>query len=242
MSEKYDPYADALEDRPTFFYGQFDLEAYEGFFQAGHRGGIHYDENAHGPDQWRMLLVDVTYIPLSAQNKIIENTLSVRGNRSAEYQDILRPALEILAPRVAELKNLTMGQFHVTYAIKNMFIRAEWVDRIPKDGFRTLKPDTVYADKAECQTAFVAETGRDATPPEPIPFSPEEVAQKIEPSPERVAFAAFLPTMWAQAKNQAAVNGTDAEAEMAIILDANKMMADAGLTVDSEEVKEVMSK
>jgi len=51
----------------------------------------------------------------------------------------------------------------------------------------------------------------------------------------------FLPTLWSQAQRQATANGTAAAAEMKAILEANNDLA-KHFTLDSPEVKEVMSK
>jgi len=237
----YDPFDAAMSDEPEMVYGLLTTDAFLGLFLEGQRGAVPYDENAHGHLNKRPYpCIRLIVTPLDPTRQVFEDDYAKFFN---QYQNIVRPSLVAMTDRVAQLKNLTEEQFNVLKELNGMYVkcaRAPYKSK-SKDGSTEYnrvahKLIEVYTNENECAIAFESETGQSATP-EPIPFE----SPPVEADPERTTFATFLPALWSQAQNQATANGSDAKDELVTILAANPMLA-VHFTIDSPEVKEVMTK
>jgi hypothetical protein len=243
MTDQYDPYDDAMTQDPSYFYGQVHVEAFQGFFQTGHKGPIRFDANVHGADHKHYLVIEFTFTPLDATKQIFAISCM---KWSPEFNQILRPSLEQVAEQIASIKTLTVGQFNPMREVSSMWVKTKRVprpDNAENETWTTMEFAQVYAAEADCIAAMESETGRSATPEE-IPFTPDEVAQAQASEgdlAERTALIIFLPSQWVEAKNQAERNGTDPKDEMVEVLKAKPMLAKY-FTIESPEVQEVMSK
>lgn len=229
----YDPYEDAMTPEPDHFHGQVNVEAFQGFFEKG-VGATPYDENAHG-DRKHYLIIHFEFTPVDPARKVFSvNTVKW----SPEFNQVLRPSLELVSEQLASIKSLVVGQFNPLKEVTSMYVKCE---RIPRPGnkegetWTTMKFQAVYPDEATCVAAWEADTGEQlgGSPVADLPFMPDDV-KKESPvqDPQRASMAAFLPALWVQ-------SGQDI-IKMAGLLKDNPMIG-AHFTVESPEVREVMN-
>lgn len=241
MSQQYDPYEDAMTPDSGLFFGQVHIEAFQGFFQKGQQGAMPYDELAHGKGQKHYLIIEFTFSPINPQRQIFRIS-TVKW--AAEFNQVLRPSMEIVAEQIAKLKNMTMGQFNMLRELSSMYVKCNRVPRPDnKEGqtWTTMEFVQVYPNEATCRAAWEQETDQVLVKLEDLPFMPEPASPVRKPPTdyERQTFAAFLPALCAQAKSEAKANGTEPAQNLANLLAANPMLA-AHFTTDSPEVRKIM--
>jgi len=234
----YDPYDDAMTSDPDFFYGQVNVEAFQGFFEKG-VGATPYNEMAHG-DRKHYLIIQFIFTPIDPTRKVF--TIST-VKWSPEFNQVLRSSLEVVSEQLAGIKNLVIGQFNPLREVSGMYVRCERVprpDNKENETWTTMRFQQVYSNETTCVAAWETDTGKElgGSPMADLPFMPDDIPDSQQPGhsvpipdPQRVSLAVFLPALWQQ-------SGKDM-IEMSKVLRANPMLA-AHFTVESPEVVEVM--
>lgn len=199
-----DPYNAAMSDPPKLFAGEVRVSEtrWVTFTNDG--------KNASGKDMWSMheyepslfqqanvtegmfnaSQVRFVIAPLDATLKFIEHEMGAKNRKSPEFAVVVRPSLELLAPRIAELRGVPYSDSfrkQVIRHLKGLWVTGEFVPR-PKDpDWDTLKFTGVFATREECEQALSTGT----TP----------IVETTEPTtdPQRVSLAEFLPFFWDQA-------------------------------------------
>lgn len=230
----YDPYDDAMTDEPDIFFGRVNVEAFQGFFEKG-VGATPYDENAHG-DRKHYLIIHFEFTPIDVTRK----TFSVNTVKwAAEFNQVLRPSLEVVSEQLARIKGLTVGQFNPLRAVSGMYVKCARVprpDNKENETWTTMSFIQVYLDEATCVAAWEADSGKElgGSPVADMPFMPDDdtpLQYAMAPADVRASMAGFLPKLWEQA-------GGDMM-KMHKLLTDNPMIG-AHFTVESSEVVEVM--
>ena len=238
---EYDAFEDAMTDEPSRFFGQVSIEAYQAVF-AKDAGGkwqkpeqyipeLHGSEEELAKDDDKFLgtQIDFSITPVDPTRKIISRTVGAKNRKRPEFARVIRPSIEALSARIAEIKGLQPGQFNPLKELSGMWVAGEFVPRPSnKEGetWTTLKFVAVYADQAACEAAANEAYNREGDD-EPA----AEAAQDNGQDAAKAALVPFLAPLWEQAGHDAA--------KMTELLGVNPLLSSA-FTMDSQEVKDVM--
>lgn len=238
---EHDAFDDAMTDEPSRFFGQVTVEAYQVLF-AKDAGGkwqkpepylpeLHGDEAeiAKDDDKFLSTQIDLSITPVDPTRKIISRTVGAKNRRNPEFQRVIRPSIEALAAKIAELKGLQAGQFNPLRELSGMWVGGEFVPRPSnKEGetWTTLKFTDVYASQDECAAAADEAYSRDSED-EPEAEQKQDNGQDAA----KAALVPFLAPLWEQAGHDAAKMGE---------LLANNPLLSSAFEMDSPEVQAVM--
>ena len=239
----YDPYDEAMHDPPSLFFGLLKTFAWAvigsrpaGMPWKGNTTFEDYVEELHGTrdeidkeeDRFLSTNIEFSLTPTDPTRKVMTRKVSV-NKKQKEFYHVVRPAIQALADRVAEVKNLVPGQFNPLKEFTDIWVAGEFVpnpDNKPDENWKTWKFTRVFASQEECAAAANEAYNRD---------SDDEPADDAEPDNgqdvDRAKLAPFLEVIWKQA-------GGDS-AKMAELLADNPVLSPY-FTVDSPEVLAVM--
>jgi len=178
---EYDPFDAAMQDEPQLFAGRCSVSAWTCVLIKG-QGKVPYDPQQH-QGMKTSTAIEITIEPLDPTRPLIQRDML---NWTADFKSVVRPSVEALAPRIAEILSLPMEQVNALKALNGLWVSGEFVPRPDNkagETWTTLKFAAVYANEDECRAAV------------------EGPAQPAAPTgdPQRAALAAFLPALWAQA-------------------------------------------
>lgn len=177
----YDPFDAAMNDEAQTFAGRVSIAAWTCVLLKG-QGKVPYDPQQH-QGMRTSTAIEITIEPLDPTRPLIQRDML---NWTADFKSVVRPAIEALAPRIAELVNLPLEQVNPLKGLNGLWVSGEFVPRPDNkagETWTTLKFLAVYGSEAECRAAIEGP----ATPVAPTA------------DPQRAALAAFLPALWAQA-------------------------------------------
>ena len=239
----YDPYEEAMQERPSLFFGLLKTFAwavigsrppgsttwkgctsFEDYVEELHgtRDGIDKDE-----DRFLSTNIEFSLTPTDPTRKVMTRKVSV-NKKKKEFYRVVRPSIQALADQVAEVKNLMPGQFNPLKEFTDIWVAGEFVpnpDNEPDEDWKTWKFTCVFASQDECAAAANEAYNHDADD-EPA-AEPEDNGQDAA----KAALAPFLAPLWEQAGHDAA--------KMTELLGVNPLLSSA-FTMDSQEVKDVM--
>ena len=254
--QEHDPYGDAMTDEPSRFFGQVTIEAYTACFyqdaggkwkQEPYNPELHGSEEELAKAEGRFLTtqVDITIAPISPTHKLISRSMGAKNRKRPEFQRIVRPSIEALAERIAEVKvaaematqtgvvrpdliraaaQARIGQFNPLREISGMWVGGEFVPRPDDEKWTTLKFTDVYANQPECAQAAATYYNREV----------EETSAEAEDNgrdAEKAALLPFIPPLWEQSQHE--------PGKMAEALAKNPLLS-MHFTMDSPEVKEIV--
>lgn len=177
----YDPFDAAMTDEAQTFAGRVSIAAWTCVLIKG-QGKVPFDPQQH-QGMKTSTAIEITIEPLDPTRQLIQRDML---NWTPDFKGVVRPSIEALAPRIAEITNLPLEQVNPLRALNGLWVSGEFVPRPDNkagETWTTLRFLAVYANEDECRAA--AET------PKPAAASTGD--------PERAALAAFLPALWTQA-------------------------------------------
>ena len=211
-----DAFDDAMTDGPSYFAGQVAVDAYTCVLIRGQQRPP-YDPAIHAGLR-TSTAITFNIAPLDPTHKMIERGMV---NWSQEYKGVVRPSVEMLAEKIATVKNLTIGEFNPLREMTGMFVIGEYVpkpDNKPGETYTTLSFKDAFVDMAACEAAYAELRG--------------ETVEETPNSAERTSLAMFLPGLWEGANHDAAAF-QDA-------IRANPLLA-AHFDMSSAEVKAIVA-
>jgi len=239
MTEKHDPYIDAMKDNPAQgkFWGKLTVDCTYWRIEKGQKR-VPFDPQSHRTEH-RRVGIALTVEPLNPTHNFIQREMM---DFDINYQDFVKKSIAELGESIAKVIDQPTGSFPLMRALSGLYVQGSFVekkDNPPGKNYTTLYFEKVFKTEGECATDYEAVTGQPrptgASPVEDLPFMPDPPKVKSQPKPqvdpERATFANFLPALWAQA------NGDIAKMEQ--LLAENPMLA-KHFDMDSPEVKKVM--
>lgn len=240
----YDPYEEAMHEPPSFFFGLLKTFAwpvigsrppgstewkgnttFEDYVEELHGS---YDEVRKDPDRFISTNVEFSLTPTDPARKVMTRKMSATNKKKKEFRLVVRPSIEALADRVAEVKNLVPGQFNPLKEFTDIWVAGEFVpnpDNEPDEDWKTWKFLHVYASQEECTAAAN----------EAYNCADDEVQEAAEPDngqdAAKAALVPFLAPLWEQAGHDTA--------KMGKLLASNPLLSSA-FEMDSPEVQAVM--
>lgn len=178
---EYDPFDDAMTDAPNTFAGRCSISAWTCVLIKG-QGKVPYDPQQH-QGMKTSTAIEITIEPLDPTRQLIQRDML---NWTADFKSVVRPSVEALAARIAEIVSLPQEQVNPLRGLNGLWVSGEFVPRPDNkagETWTTLKFLAVYANEDECRAAVEG------------PSAPAAPAA----DPQRAALAAFLPAMWTQA-------------------------------------------
>ena len=178
---EYDPFDDAMTDAPNTFAGRCSISAWTCVLIKG-QGKVPYDPQQH-QGMKTSTAIEITIEPLDPTRQLIQRDML---NWTADFKSVVRPSVEALAARIAEIVNLPLEQVNPLRGLNGLWVSGEFVPRPDNkagETWTTLKFLAVYGSEDECRAAVEGP----ATPAAPTA------------DPQRAALAAFLPALWNQA-------------------------------------------
>jgi len=158
-----------------------------------------------------------TLAPLDPVRLLDTREMSPSNPKDTKWS-IVKASIEAVAPKIAEIKGLTMGQFRPEAEISGMYVSGEYVpQKKPNEQYKTFKFTAVYTGREECEAAYAAQLQAAGEPDIPAVQAEKQPAVSGE---NRAAMAAFLPPLWVQAQKS-----PTPMAEMNKLLKANSMLA-----------------
>jgi len=230
--EQENLYDDAMTDEPQHFFGQPSFNLWKCVLVKG-QGKVPYDPVTHA-GQRTSIAVELTLTPLDAKLKLVQRQML---NWTPDFKGVMRPSIEALAARIAEIKGLQVGQFNPLKEIEGMFTSGEFVprpDNKPGETWTTLRFDAVYATQEECEAAYQAHLAELGVASSDTPGGTDDG--------NRARAALFLPALWAQAGGMDAMTDDEKAAatkKLVKLIDANPILAEH-FTVDAPEVRAII--
>ena len=199
-----DPFDVALTDEPQYFAGKLATYAYTCVLVKG-VGKVTFDAAQHKGLR-TSVAIDLTVEPLDPTRNLIQRETL---NWTTDFKRVVRPSIEALVPRIAEIRKLEVGQFNPLREISELYVIGEFVprpDNQPDETWTTLKFMMVFSDEAECKAAYEELAGQEIAS-EPV----------TAVDPQRAVMAKFLPQLWEQSGK--------VDAEFLALIKANPMLA-----------------
>jgi len=240
-SAPFDPYEAAMTDPPKCFFGLLRTETWTivGIRDDTKRNGWRVEdwvEELHGSqdeikkDRENRFLgatSEFSITPLDPTYKVITRKVGVTNYKQKEFRQVVRPSIEALGERIAEVKGLVPGQFNLLKEFTDLWVSGEWVpnpDNKVDENWRTLKFTHVYQDQVACAAASAEYYNREV--------ETEAPAEDNGRDAEKAALIPFVKPLWEQAQHD--------PSKMAELLAANPLLS-MYFTMDSPEVQQIVS-
>ena len=231
-----DLWEDAMSDEPGRFFGTLTVNVWKCVLEKG-AGKVPYDPAQH-QGRRTSVAIELTIAPVDPAWKLItRQTL----NWVSEFKGVIRPSVEALAPRIAEITGQQVGQFNPLKTLNGMWVGGQFVprpDNKPGETWTTLQFTDVYASHEECEAAanaWAEEQGWGGD-------GASEAAGDGQDA-QRRALQAFLPAMWSQAGGgdgpMTSQGFKEAKAKFVELLEANTMVY-AHFPPDAPEVQAIL--
>jgi len=201
-----DPFDAALVDEPQKFAGKLTAYAYTCVLEKG-VGKIPFDPEEH-KGRRTSVAIDLAVEPLNPTYNLIQREML---NWTPDFKKIVRPSIEALVPRIAEIRGLEIGQFNPLREITDLWVIGEFVERpdnAPDETWTTLRFLMVFGSEDECKAAYEELTEEEV----------DETTPTATNNGQRAVMAQFLPNLWQQANK--------VETEFIGLIKANPMLAE----------------
>jgi hypothetical protein len=140
--------------------------------------------------------------PLDPTRKFVEIEIGLDNRKNPEFRQIVQPSILALGTKICQLRGIEVENANFFRELIGLYVFCEYVPRPwNKQGetWTTIEFRDVFLTEAECQAHQAAMQGGEGDElDEQMPMPEEE--SETPADPQRVAMAAFLPPLWAQAK------------------------------------------